>query len=493
MATPAWYDRTPMLAGKRPHYCVLQPDYADSTVEHRHYDPPRDLTPLLPDAHVEHLFLRKGHVYTQLRDAARRGVDLFINLCQGQLDWDVPSIDVIWHLDRLRLPYTGPSARLYDPCKTLMKYVAHVQGVTTPAWIEARSLADCERASRLGFPLFVKPAQAGDSLGIDERARVDDEASLRRQCELLLTRFDRVLIERYIAGREFTVLLAASVEPDGEPVVLRPIEYRFVGPEQFKTYDLKARQHHPTRNVPVADDALAARLAEAARQIFRGFQGEGYARLDFRMGPDGALHFLEVNFACCVFYPPGFEGSADYILNHDPIGHAGFLRHIVAEGLTRHKRASPRYARHGDASVGFGIFADSAIKTGEVVFPGEGRAQRIVTRGHVERTWSPPAVADFRAYAYPLSDEVFILWDRNPDDWAPQNHSCDPNTVYRGLDVVALRDIPAGEELTLDYADYCNETAAAFDCRCGAPNCRGRVSAPAGNSVTSRERARHGR
>ena len=50
------------------------------------------------------------------------------------------------------------------------------------------------------------------------------------------------------------------------------------------------------------------------------------------------------------------------------------------------------------------------------------------------------------------------------------------NTAYRGLDVVALRDIPAGEELTLDYADYCNDSAAAFDCRCGAPNCRGWIN-----------------
>lgn len=482
-----------MLAGKRPHYCVLQPDYADSTVEHRHYDPPRDLAALLPEAHVEHLFLRKGHVFSQLRDAARRDVDMFINLCQGQLDWDVPSIDVIWHLDRLRLPYTGPSARLYDPCKTLMKYVAHVQGVTTPAWVEARSLADCERAVALGFPLFVKPAHAGDSLGIDERARVADEAGLRRQCEALLARFDRLLIERYVDGREFTVLLVASPDPDGEPAALRPIEYVFVGPEQFKTYDLKARQHHPARNVPVADDALAARLGEAARKIFRGFHGEGYARLDFRMDRAGELHFLEINFACCVFYPPGFEGSADYILAHDPLGHVGFLRRLIAEGHARHTRRFPRYTRRGDASAGFGIFADVAIAAGEVVYSGEERSQRIVTRGHVEHTWSPAAAADFRAYAYPLSDEVFVLWDRDPDDWAPQNHSCAPNTAYRGLDVVALRDISPGEELTLDYADFCNDTAAAFDCRCGASTCRGRVSAPAGNSVTARERARHRR
>ena len=94
--------------------CVLQPDYGDSSVDYQNFDPPRNLSSLLPDCQVDHVFLRKSFTYKQLREAAEKNYDIYINLCEGYLDWDVPSIDVIWSLERLNLPYTGPTINLYD-------------------------------------------------------------------------------------------------------------------------------------------------------------------------------------------------------------------------------------------------------------------------------------------------------------------------------------------------------------------------------------------
>jgi hypothetical protein len=79
-----------------------------------------------------------------------------------------------------------------------------------------------------------------------------------------------------------------------------------------------------------------------------------------------------------------------------------------------------------------------------------------------------------------------VIWDSNPSEWAPQNHSCEPNTRFIGLDVIATRAIARGEELTLDYAEFLDERAEAFECRCGAPRCRGRVTGSLSNSVTAR-------
>ena len=56
--------------------------------------------------------------------------------------------------------------------------------------------------------------------------------------------------------------------------------------------------------------------------------------------------------------------------------------------------------------------------------------------------------------------------------------------------VVALRNVRAGEELTLDYAQFCNELSAGFDCHCGAANCRGFVTGTIGAGVEAREKAR---
>jgi D-alanine-D-alanine ligase len=57
-------------------------------------------------------------------------------------------------------------------------------------------------------------------------------------------------------------------------------------------------------------------------------------------------------------------------------------------------------------------------------------------------------------------------------NWAPQNHSCSPNTAYNGLNVIATRDIGEGEELTVDYALFIDESMEPFACQCGSENCR---------------------
>ena len=145
----------------------------------------------------------------------------------------------------------------------------------------------------------------------------------------------------------------------------------------------------------------------------------------------------------------------------------------------------------GNAIAGYGIYATQNIEAKELVFRGEEMPQRLVTRRFVERNWNVKELETFRKYAYPLSKELFLLWDNNPANWAPQNHSCDPNTTYEGLNVVALRAISKGEELTLNYASFLDEHMEPFTCRCGAPNCLGLITGIKNNSVTERESLHH--
>jgi D-alanine-D-alanine ligase len=209
--------------------------------------------------------------------------------------------------------------------------------------------------------------------------------------------------------------------------------------------------------------------------------------MDFRMNAKRELFFLEVNFVCSVFYQDGYEGSADYVLKYDGIGQAGFLRKIIDEGIARHRRKQKKYVMKGNSIAGYGIYAAENIKAREIVFKGEGASQRIVTRKHVLETWNKREQEVFRRYAYPLSREVFFLWDTNPASWAPQNHSCDPNTEYEGLDVIASRHIRKGEELTLNYATFLDEHMEPFVCNCGSINCNKLITGVPGNSVTARE------
>ncbi|MEY3377839.1 MAG: hypothetical protein RLZZ328_952 [Bacteroidota bacterium] len=462
---------------------VLQPDYSTSGVDYQYYDPKRDLSVIMPEATIDHIFLNKLSTYQQLKQLKEKNYDIYINLCEGYLEWKVPSIDVITSLDLLELPYTGPSANLYDPTKAIMKYLAFCESVKTPAHIVIESYDEIDALpGNLQFPLFVKPAKAGDSLGVDDASKANNLEDLKKKVQAILDEFGSALVEEYIDGREFTVLVCGNA--DGRTCTsFKPIEYIFPEGFAFKTYALKTSELHPNANIGVEDKALAAQLQSIAEQVFLSFNGVGYARMDFRMNHKGEIFFLEINFTCSVFYAEGYEGSADYILMHDGVGKRGFLERIIVEGMARHQRKQKLFSIKGNSISGYGIYAKYDLPQHTLLFKGEERAQRIVTKKYVDDHWDEREKLNFRRYAYPISKDTYILWDLQPEEWSPQNHSCDANCEYQGLNVVTNRNIQKGEELTLDYAQFLDHTMEPFECQCGSAKCRGLIQGKQKNSL----------
>ncbi len=462
---------------------VLQPDYSTSGVDYQYYDPKRDLSVIMPEATIDHIFLNKLSTYQQLKQLKEKKYDIYINLCEGYLEWKVPSIDVITSLDLLELPYTGPSANLYDPTKAIMKYLAFCESVKTPAHIVIESYDEIDALpGNLQFPLFVKPAKAGDSLGVDDASKANNLEDLKKKVQAILDEFGSALVEEYIDGREFTVLVCGNA--DGRTCTsFKPIEYIFPEGFAFKTYALKTSELHPNANISVEDKALSAQLQSIAEQVFLSFNGVGYARMDFRMNHKGEIFFLEINFTCSVFYAEGYEGSADYILMHDGVGKRGFLERIIVEGMARHQRKQKLFSIKGNSISGYGIYAKYDLPKHTLLFKGEERAQRIVTKKYVDEHWDEREKLNFRRYAYPISKDTYILWDLQPEEWSPQNHSCDANCEYQGLNVVTNRNIQKGEELTLDYAQFLDHTMEPFECQCGSAKCRGLIRGKQKNSL----------
>ena len=226
---------------------------------------------------------------------------------------------------------------------------------------------------------------------------------------------------------------------------------------------------------PCADEALAERLKEASRRVFVGLGGVSYGRCDFRVDAAGEVYLLEINPNCAIFYPPSDPGSADLILQHDPAGHRGFVEQILAAAIARHRRGREPWEVRERAGGDYGTFATVPIAEGETVQRYEEQPHVLVTRSHVERHWDERRKDWFARYAWPLTDEVWVMWSDDPEDWRPLNHSCDPNAWLDGLDVVARRPIAAGEEITLDYATFYGEAMPDFACTCGAAACRGTV------------------
>lgn len=74
--------------------------------------------------------------------------------------------------------------------------------------------------------------------------------------------------------------------------------------------------------------------------------------------------------------------------------------------------------------------------------------------------------------------------------WRFLNHSCEPNTVIRDLEVIALRHIPPWADVTFDYNTTEYDMAESFECHCGSPACQGAIKGFRHLAEAQRERLR---
>jgi D-alanine-D-alanine ligase len=288
---------------------------------------------------------------------------------------------------------------------------------------------DVERAAaRLRFPLIVKHPSSYSSIGMTRDSRVETPAALRREAERITAAFGSALIEEFVEGREFTVLVAENPDDPLSPTTYTPVEFFFPDGETFKHFDLKWVEYAEVRAAPVPEGALSSRLRELSAKVFRGLDGAGYGRVDVRVRADGVPFFLEINPNCGVYYPPSDPGSADICLLHDPAGHEGFTRQIVAAALRRRDLGRRVWEVRPTEAGGYGMFATRPAAPGERIVGFEQQPQVLVSRSHVERSWRDQDAAWFPRYAWPLTDEVYAVWERSPEDWKPINHSCEPNS-----------------------------------------------------------------
>ena len=88
---------------------------------------------------------------------------------------------------------------------------------------------------------------------------------------------------------------------------------------------------------------------------------------------------------------------------------------------------------------------------------------------------------EMQSYPYQIEDEIFLGPANDSDIGIGErlNHSCDPNAGFRGpIHIVVLRDVKAGEQVTIDYASCVSSDLEAFrmECACGSSACRGVVT-----------------
>lgn len=419
--------------------------------------------------------IKKDSAVATIRDLVKSGkYAFFLNHCDGAWDEVTAGIEVVQTLSRYNVPYTGADAGFYDPTRVAMKMACHSFGIKFPNYAIVDTVDGLEaHVKDLRYPLIVKHFQSYSSVGLRKESRVDSFDALLRETQRMVKGYGEALIEEFIDGREFSVLVIENASDPLSPIAYQPIEFCFPvdGERGFKHYDMKWITWGDMEDRMVTDPVLAERLVEMSRKVFLGLNGTGFGRCDIRMDAAGELYMLEINPNCGIFYSKANPGSADFILLNDPDGHVGFMKHLIAAAYRRVKPPVKWHVRFTPAR-GFGLHARAAIAPGELVMPFEGETHRLVTDAGARRILPPHEQAWLADYAYPVGPGIQAMWSKEPEGWRPLNHSCDPTAWLDGLDLVARRAIEPGEEITIDYATFMDERMRAFPCNCGSPACR---------------------
>ena len=214
-------------------------------------------------------------------------------------------------LELAGLPYVGAGvlASSVSMDKEVMKRLAKERGLPVVDYcvLSTRELTDIEGiCSKFEFPVFVKPANLGSSVGISKARNC---VELKSALELAAS-FDRkVIVERGITGREFE----CAVLGNDDPIASVPCE--ILPSREFYDYDDKYLLEKAETVIPA--DLSAEQTAELQRlavECYRAVECEGLARVDFLLeSATGRLYINEINtlpgFTSISMYPKMWEYS----------------------------------------------------------------------------------------------------------------------------------------------------------------------------------------
>jgi D-alanine-D-alanine ligase len=211
--------------------------------------------------------------------------------------------------------------------------VVAAAGVPVPARALAGSRSKAENV-RLpsDFPLFVKPRWEGTAKGIRPSSRVADRAALAREVERIGRDYAQpALIERFLAGPEYTVTLVGNDPPRALPVLQRALDAKTrIGLHAVEPHAAAGDGCAPC--LPGQLDAdLEQRLGELALRAYAALACRDFARADFRLDDAGAPYFLEMNPL------PTFAADGSFGILAELAGRPfeDFLADVLAGGLAR--------------------------------------------------------------------------------------------------------------------------------------------------------------
>lgn len=273
-----------------------------------------------------------GEVYlTDIQGLRFCGIDIFFPVLHGSYGEDGVLQGV---LQSVGAAYTGVGlmASAVGMDKDIAKRIWRDAGIPVADFIclkkhDADTMGFETAKNKLGLPMFVKPANAGSSVGV---SKVENESEYKAAITEAF-RFDtKILIEEAVIGKEVECAVLGNEFPEAS------VMGEIIPKASFYSYEAKyldddgASMAIPAR----IDEETSNKLRDMAVNAFMTIGCEGLSRVDFFLTPEGKIVLNEINtlpgFTSISMYPKLWEASG--------LPYAQLLDKIIALGFERYER-----------------------------------------------------------------------------------------------------------------------------------------------------------
>jgi D-alanine-D-alanine ligase len=247
---------------------------------------------------------------------------------------------VVGYLELNGVAYTGcnPRGLLLARDKALSKKILSYHRIRVPRFKVFPRYRKTARPSFLQFPLIVKSLIEEGSYGIAQASVVSNDKALEERAAFIHDKIKTdAVVEQYIPGRELYAAVLGNhrlqVFPTWEMFLDKlPDDAAKIATRKAK-WDPRYQERHGIRigraeNLP---ESLERQVARLARRICRRLGTDGCVRIDFRLGDDGELYFLEANPNPDIADEDEFAGAAKAA----GISYEELLQKIVSLGIRR--------------------------------------------------------------------------------------------------------------------------------------------------------------
>ncbi len=266
-------------------------------------------------------------------------VDFVFNIAEGRgihrsREAQVPSI-----LEMLDIPYSGSDPQCLAICldKPLTKKLVASEGVSTPSWMVIHTTQESHQINSCNFPFpaIIKPAYEGSSKGIRVTSVVEDAKQAMEAVERLLEKYHQpAMLEQLIPGDEVTIGVIGNCPPKVlgmMRIIPRLRSGYFIYSLEVKRNYLELVDYECPANL---EERVLQHLEISSLKAFKVLGCRDFARLDFRISPQGVPHFLEINPL------PGLGNHSDLVIMSRKMGltHQQLIGAVLNASLQRYSQ-----------------------------------------------------------------------------------------------------------------------------------------------------------